>query len=205
MCFLHGQGLSFVYIVFFLTWTFFEEEFLQCSLFKVGFWARGSFIVCVILVLVLTCKLWQHALGKLLPFSLPPLPLRLPRTASSACHCFFHVFMVGGFLTALKVVWCGHPLPCVALLVLDNITKLNFTLLFLFMFFFTELARILPQAVQNDCQRILMQNLDDDMISLGLKCPVEMACVQWRMQSTSQDLLWRSVSQSCVEKLYVPT
>lgn len=151
----------------------------------------------MILVLILTCKLWQHALRKL---AAPPLHY-LPETAPGACHCSFHVFMVADFLTALETSQCGHPLPCLDLLVPYNITKLNLTLCF----FFTELARILPQAVQNDCQRILMQNLDDDTISLGLKCPVEMACVQWRMQSTSQDLLWRSVSQSRVEKLYVPT
>lgn len=133
----------------------------------------------MVLVHVLTCKLWQHALGKLFPFfffSSPPSH-NLPETASSACRRSFRVFMVAGFLTALEASQCGHPLPRVALLVSDNITKLNFTLWFV-CFFSTELARILPQAVQNDCQRILMQNLDDDTISLGLKCSVEMACVQ---------------------------
>lgn len=129
----------------------------------------------MVLLLVLTCKLWLHALGKLFPFPLPPLPV-LPETASSACRCSFRVFMVAGFQTALEASRCAYPLPCLGLLVLDNITKLNFSPLFYFCF--TELARILPQAVQNDCQRILMQNLDDDTISLGLQCPVEMACVQ---------------------------
>lgn len=132
----------------------------------------------MVLVHVLTCKLWQHALGKLFPFFFfSPLLTICQKQLPVLVAAPFRVFMVAGFLTALEASQCGHPLPRVALLVSDNITKLNFTLWFV-CFFSTELARILPQAVQNDCQRILMQNLDDDTISLGLKCSVEMACVQ---------------------------
>lgn len=87
----------------------------------------------MVLVHVLTCKLWQHALGKLFPFFLPPSH-NLPETASSACRRSFRVFMVAGFLTALEASQCGHPLPRVALLVSDNITKLNFTLWFVCFF-----------------------------------------------------------------------